>query len=567
MNPPFENANDAAHVMYVYEHFLRPGGVLVAITSASTAFHNAEVYKQFRQFIKDNEAQDFPLPDGSFKRADVSTGVATRMVVVAKPDENGNRPTIREEDAVLQVEFHKGQYVRHTETGEYATVMGRGRPELMENPDEYHIELVETMDDLIGKSRRRKFRWHVSHMVLEAEVIPVKLTMAHLRVMQYSRSISDYINHCNLYRMGYHDSRREAARTQMLKLALHIAYNKADACPAVQYMDDSYEWSSWFSLDELRKESPLFRDTAFDALVNTGYLLRFEDKLVITEAGCDFAGLKWSEIERYVKQEQRALCGETAIVLVSDPLPDNRLYKRGKRILPSTPSVIEAHPPVPQNVLNAISSVVSGEADSPSDMMKAAFGLLPGGDNLFKTVMSALDDIQLVEEMIEDRMKKHYLNEDMMARLFNSLRLYQPKHALPERLLKAHMKEMLDRIESGITRQSLLNRMTDAELLLVMRDITLMTPIRYSGYLIYVELFHRCCPHLATKIWNGDFKRPVERMRVTSVHDEIEDLKDKYRVERGHYDPKLPEKILPSILGEKKYAAYRKKKEAFETIA
>lgn len=82
MNPPFANHQDIAHVMRAM-HWLKPGGRLVSVMSASVKYSNDRYAKMFRSFVADfGELVD--LPSGSFKAS--GTMVNTVAVILTKPD-------------------------------------------------------------------------------------------------------------------------------------------------------------------------------------------------------------------------------------------------------------------------------------------------------------------------------------------------------------------------------------------------------------------------------------------------------------------------------------------------
>lgn len=103
MNPPFEGTQDIDHVTHAYE-LLAPGGKLAAIVSESTFFRTGERWEAFRnRFFGDyssipREPKNYTwkknkaitLPDGSFKNAFNSTGVATRLVIIQRPLSGSN---------------------------------------------------------------------------------------------------------------------------------------------------------------------------------------------------------------------------------------------------------------------------------------------------------------------------------------------------------------------------------------------------------------------------------------------------------------------------------------------
>lgn len=84
MNPPFAGGRDADHVRRAYE-MLKPGGRLVAVTSAGLGFRQDAKATGFRAWLDELHGTSEPLPEGSFKSAFRPTGVATRLVVVHKP--------------------------------------------------------------------------------------------------------------------------------------------------------------------------------------------------------------------------------------------------------------------------------------------------------------------------------------------------------------------------------------------------------------------------------------------------------------------------------------------------
>jgi predicted RNA methylase len=82
MNPPFERGQDMEHVAHAWQ-FLKPGGVLVAIMSASLTFRIDKKIAAFVQFVEDLGGSIEPLPEGSFKES--GTGVNTVMLTLHKP--------------------------------------------------------------------------------------------------------------------------------------------------------------------------------------------------------------------------------------------------------------------------------------------------------------------------------------------------------------------------------------------------------------------------------------------------------------------------------------------------
>ena len=85
MNPPFEQGQDAEHVQRAYE-MLRPGGRLVAIMGAGSFQRSDKKAVAFREWLEEHDGESTELDEGTFKSAFRPTGVATRFVVVDKPD-------------------------------------------------------------------------------------------------------------------------------------------------------------------------------------------------------------------------------------------------------------------------------------------------------------------------------------------------------------------------------------------------------------------------------------------------------------------------------------------------
>jgi inorganic pyrophosphatase len=98
MNPPFEKRQDVAHVRHAFE-LLKPGGRIVAIMSEGPFFGQDKTATEFRGWL-DEVGWSEKLPEGSFKSSERPTGVATRMVVIDKPENSGS---IKPETAVESI--------------------------------------------------------------------------------------------------------------------------------------------------------------------------------------------------------------------------------------------------------------------------------------------------------------------------------------------------------------------------------------------------------------------------------------------------------------------------------
>lgn len=77
MNPPFDLERDLDHITHALK-FLKPGGWLLSIASAGTAFRETRKAAAFRKLIDDRKGCMIDLPTGSF--ADVGTNVNTVLV-------------------------------------------------------------------------------------------------------------------------------------------------------------------------------------------------------------------------------------------------------------------------------------------------------------------------------------------------------------------------------------------------------------------------------------------------------------------------------------------------------
>lgn len=103
MNPPWGKeygaAEDARHILHCYENFLAEDGQLVSIVSASAAYNQNKDYAKFREFV-DERGYFVDVPQGAFSKADRSTGVSVKIVVLDKRSDNQyvpQKPVVTEE--------------------------------------------------------------------------------------------------------------------------------------------------------------------------------------------------------------------------------------------------------------------------------------------------------------------------------------------------------------------------------------------------------------------------------------------------------------------------------------
>ncbi|AVX04298.1 hypothetical protein MXMO3_01773 [Maritalea myrionectae] len=80
MNPPFARQADVHHVNHAHR-FLKSGGLLVAIMSASVMFRDNGLTREFRAFVERQGGTIERLPDHSFK----ASGTAVHTCIVAIP--------------------------------------------------------------------------------------------------------------------------------------------------------------------------------------------------------------------------------------------------------------------------------------------------------------------------------------------------------------------------------------------------------------------------------------------------------------------------------------------------
>jgi predicted RNA methylase len=80
MNPPFAKQADIKHVTHALK-FLKPGGLLVSVMSASVAFRDNKLTQDFRDLIRVRGGDIEALDDGAFKES----GTMVRTVIVTIP--------------------------------------------------------------------------------------------------------------------------------------------------------------------------------------------------------------------------------------------------------------------------------------------------------------------------------------------------------------------------------------------------------------------------------------------------------------------------------------------------
>lgn len=81
MNPPFSRQRDAVHIQMAFD-LLQPGGRLVAIASENSLYYDTEVTREFKKFLRKNNAVIKPLEDNTFKHS--KTTIDTVMIIIDK---------------------------------------------------------------------------------------------------------------------------------------------------------------------------------------------------------------------------------------------------------------------------------------------------------------------------------------------------------------------------------------------------------------------------------------------------------------------------------------------------
>ena len=79
MNPPFEQGQDAEHVMHTFS-LLNPGGILAAIVSTGLFARSDKKTLRFRNFLETTNAVVHDVPAGSFKSC--GTGTETKILCI-----------------------------------------------------------------------------------------------------------------------------------------------------------------------------------------------------------------------------------------------------------------------------------------------------------------------------------------------------------------------------------------------------------------------------------------------------------------------------------------------------
>lgn len=83
MNPPFEKGQDIDHVLHCFNTYLAEGGRLISVMSASVLINNTKKFKDFRDFVEEQNGQYIELGQ-AFKESFNSTKVSTVLLILNK---------------------------------------------------------------------------------------------------------------------------------------------------------------------------------------------------------------------------------------------------------------------------------------------------------------------------------------------------------------------------------------------------------------------------------------------------------------------------------------------------
>ncbi len=83
MNPPFTNGQDIAHVTHALD-FLKPGGLLVALTAPGWRFAQTKPAAAFRDLVEELDGDVEEVPEGTFHES--GTEIRTVLVMLRKPE-------------------------------------------------------------------------------------------------------------------------------------------------------------------------------------------------------------------------------------------------------------------------------------------------------------------------------------------------------------------------------------------------------------------------------------------------------------------------------------------------
>jgi hypothetical protein len=81
-NPPFTKNQDIDHILLMY-NLLKPGGIMVTLSSPSWTFGSQKKHIEFRQWLVDVDAYIEEIPEDTFKES--GTSIRTVLIKIRKP--------------------------------------------------------------------------------------------------------------------------------------------------------------------------------------------------------------------------------------------------------------------------------------------------------------------------------------------------------------------------------------------------------------------------------------------------------------------------------------------------
>lgn len=302
MNPPFENAADAQHVRYVYENHLAPGGILVAITSNSVEFHKSKPYEDFREWLNESKAKHAALPPGSFQESDNSTGVATRLLVIGKPDAAGNWPKIDwEEESYVEPDLWTGTWVKHLQTKQ------NGRIEAITKEGFYQVDLQKSVKEL-REGLSPSAIWKPAE-VEKSDFDDMRYLLFCVEYTQWLSTLSTYYmwrSLSSIYALsksGFDPDKNDEHFLNWVYSRIIVARR------ARKYGDTMNEWFT--QEDTTVRYGGSNRDGIEQSMlgdwVNRGLLVCFAEHYTITPEGCNVIYKNYAEVEPRIREGREIL--------------------------------------------------------------------------------------------------------------------------------------------------------------------------------------------------------------------------------------------------------------------
>ena len=239
--------------------------------------------------------------------------------------------------------------------------------------------------------------------------------------------------------------------------------------------------------------------------------------------------------------------------------------ERGRYALPSTPDVIY----LPCKATQALEIVTmpydTVTQDNPTALTRETGKLVDTiigvskGDKFWGIVASCFEQMEIAEDEIAAGMRRVWATDkEAAARAWGCFRTCQTKFSLNDILFRAHCKEIVQRaIDNKLHFKKDREPATVAELLHVMVQTSLATPLNEQGGRLYWELFKTALPDAYQKIARSMSNQgmrdsewlPREDFRGATAQ-LMADLQHKYGWDRHEANPRLPENpdVLRGIL-------------------